>query len=240
MSRCFRRHALVCATCHPHLELNEHAFAAHTAGAPQVIDVLVFLIQLPSAHCFFTGAVVTCGHRLNRQAPYFWVLRLQPSAQRLEGLTHKCKVALQKFPVRVEPGVSQAAVLVLADNVVHNVRQQACHHQDLHVITLPAVLQMCRNLQRQSKVRRITGHLGEDGDGCRGLDNSSAYSDLGRVHVRRQRSVWSIAEVGVQEDESYKIHFTVWIMRGSFVEWLVFSMSPIPSNSSWSYLLYIS
>lgn len=49
----------------PYLELNEHAFAAHAAGAPQVIDVLVFLIQLPSARRFFTGAVVTCGEEVN-------------------------------------------------------------------------------------------------------------------------------------------------------------------------------
>lgn len=52
--------------------------------------------------------------------------------------------------------MSEPAVLVLANNVVHDVRQQARHHQDLHVVTLPAVLQRSRNLQRQSKVRRIT------------------------------------------------------------------------------------
>lgn len=53
--------------------------------------------------------------------------------------------------MRVEPGLSEATVLVLANDVVHDVGQQAGHHQDLHVITLPAVLQMCRNLQRNSK-----------------------------------------------------------------------------------------
>lgn len=58
--------------------------------------------------------------------------------------------------------------------------------------------------------------------------------------MRKYGSVWSMAEDDVQEDLIYKTHFTVWIMRGSFVEWLVFSMSPIPSNSSWSYLLYRS
>lgn len=41
-----------------YLELDQHAFTAHTAGAPQVVDVFIFLIQLPSAHCFFTGAVI--------------------------------------------------------------------------------------------------------------------------------------------------------------------------------------
>lgn len=52
--------------------------------------------------------------------------------------------------MRVEPGLSQTAVLVFANDVVHDVGQQTGHHQDLHVITLPAVLQMCRNLQRNS------------------------------------------------------------------------------------------
>lgn len=46
-----------------YLKLDQHAFTAHTAGAPQVVDVFIFLIQLPSAHCFFTGAVVTWKHR---------------------------------------------------------------------------------------------------------------------------------------------------------------------------------
>lgn len=43
----------------PYLELDQHAFTAHTSGAPQVVDVFIFLIQLPSAHCFFAGAVIT-------------------------------------------------------------------------------------------------------------------------------------------------------------------------------------
>ncbi len=47
-----------------------------------------------------------------------------------------------------EPGLSEATVLVLANDVVHDIGQQARHHQDLHVVTLPAVLQMSRNLQR--------------------------------------------------------------------------------------------
>lgn len=42
-----------------HLELDQHALTAHTSRAPQVVDVLIFLIQLPSAHRLFTGAVIT-------------------------------------------------------------------------------------------------------------------------------------------------------------------------------------
>lgn len=42
-----------------HLELNQHALAAHTTGAPQVVDVLVLLVELPGAHRLLTGAVIT-------------------------------------------------------------------------------------------------------------------------------------------------------------------------------------
>lgn len=38
-------------------------------------------------------------------------------------LTHKCKVALQKFSVGVKPGLGEPAVLVLAYDVVHDVAQ---------------------------------------------------------------------------------------------------------------------
>lgn len=62
------------------------------------------------------------------------------------GLTDEGKVALKKLPVRAEPGVSQSAVLVLANDVVHDVGKQARHHQDLHVVALPAVLQVGWNL----------------------------------------------------------------------------------------------
>lgn len=47
-----------------YLELDQHAFTAHTPGAPQVVDVFIFLIQLPCAHCFFTGAIVTYTYKL--------------------------------------------------------------------------------------------------------------------------------------------------------------------------------
>lgn len=53
------------AAARPYLELNQHAFAAHASGAPQVVDVFVFLVQLPGAHGVFAGAVVTCGHQFN-------------------------------------------------------------------------------------------------------------------------------------------------------------------------------
>lgn len=62
-------------------------------------------------------------------------------------LTDEGEVALQELPVRVEPRLRQAAVLVLADDVVHDVGQQARHHQDLHVVALPAVLQVGWNLE---------------------------------------------------------------------------------------------
>lgn len=48
----------------PYLELDQHAFTTHTSRAPQVVDVFIFLVQLPSAHCFFTGAIVTLRHKL--------------------------------------------------------------------------------------------------------------------------------------------------------------------------------
>lgn len=48
----------------PYLQLDQHAFTAHTSRAPQVVDVFIFLIQLPSAHCFFTGAVITFTYKL--------------------------------------------------------------------------------------------------------------------------------------------------------------------------------
>lgn len=57
--------------------------------------------------------------------------------------------------MRAEPGLSEATILVLANDVVHDVRQEASHHQDLHVITFPAVLQMSRNLQENIKVKGI-------------------------------------------------------------------------------------
>lgn len=63
-----------------------------------------------------------------------------------EMLTNEGKVALQQLSVRVKPGLSQPAVLVLANDVIHDVSQEARHHQDLHVVALPAVLQMCWNL----------------------------------------------------------------------------------------------
>lgn len=66
--------------------------------------------------------------------------------------THKGEIALEELAVRVEPGVRQAAVLILADDVVHDVSQQASHHQDLHVVALPAVLQVGRDLNT------TTGH----------------------------------------------------------------------------------
>lgn len=55
-------------------------------------------------------------------------------------LTNECKVALQQLPVRVKPGVSEPTVLVLADDVVHDVSQEAGNHEDLHVVTFPTVL----------------------------------------------------------------------------------------------------
>lgn len=44
--------------------------------------------------------------------------------------------------MRVEPSLRQAVVLVLADDVVHDVSKQPSHHEDLHVVALPAVLQV--------------------------------------------------------------------------------------------------
>lgn len=46
----------------------------------------------------------------------------------------------------VEPSMSQAVVFVLPNDVVHDVSQETCYHQDLHVITLPAVLKVSRDL----------------------------------------------------------------------------------------------
>lgn len=59
--------------------------------------------------------------------------------------------------MRVEPGLSQAAVLVLADDVVHDVGQQARDHQDLHVVALPAVLKMGWNLNTSKQQVSIEG-----------------------------------------------------------------------------------
>lgn len=42
-----------------HLELDQHALAAHTTRAPQVVDVLVLLVELPSAHRLLTGTIIT-------------------------------------------------------------------------------------------------------------------------------------------------------------------------------------
>ena len=53
------KHSVRCAHTHTHLELDEHALAAHTAGAPQVVDVFVLLVQLPSADRVFTGPIIT-------------------------------------------------------------------------------------------------------------------------------------------------------------------------------------
>lgn len=52
--------------------------------------------------------------------------------------------------MRVKPGLSQPAVLVLANDVIHDISQEASDHQDLHVVALPAVLQMCWDLQKIS------------------------------------------------------------------------------------------
>lgn len=64
----------------------------------------------------------------------------------MPGLTDEGEVALKELAVRAKPGLSQAAVLILANDVVHDVSQQARHHQDLHVVALPAVLQVGGNL----------------------------------------------------------------------------------------------
>lgn len=69
--------------------------------------------------------------------------------------THEGEIALEELTVRVEPGMRQAAVLVLSDDVVHDVSQQAGHHQDLHVVALPAVLQVGWDLHT------TTGHTTE-------------------------------------------------------------------------------
>lgn len=61
-------------------------------------------------------------------------------------LTNEGKVALQKFSVGIKPGLCESAVLVFANYIVHNVGKKPCDHQDLHVITLPAVLQVCWDL----------------------------------------------------------------------------------------------
>lgn len=50
-----------------HLQLDQHAFAAHTTRTPQVVDVFIFLIQLPGAHCFFTGTIITCKLSIGEQ-----------------------------------------------------------------------------------------------------------------------------------------------------------------------------
>lgn len=61
-------------------------------------------------------------------------------------LTNKSKVTFQQLPVGVEPSMSQAVVFVFPNDVVHDVSQETCHHQDLHVVTLPAVLKVSRDL----------------------------------------------------------------------------------------------
>lgn len=66
-------------------------------------------------------------------------------------LTDEGEVALQQLPVRVKPSLSQPTVLVLANDVIHDVSQETGHHQDLHVVALPAVLQMCGDLTHISK-----------------------------------------------------------------------------------------
>lgn len=70
-------------------------------------------------------------------------------------LTDEGEVALEQLSVRVKPGLSQSVVLVLANNVIHDVSQESRHHQDLHVVALPAVLQMCWNLTRISRTSVI-------------------------------------------------------------------------------------
>lgn len=72
-----------------------------------------------------------------------------------EALTDKGEVALQQLSVRVEPSLSQPAVLVLAYDVIHDVSQETRHHQDLHVVALPAVLQMRWDLAHVSKTSVI-------------------------------------------------------------------------------------
>lgn len=42
--------------------------------------------------------------------------------------------------------MSQTVVLVLPNDVVHDVSKKTRYHQDLHVITLPAVLKVSRDL----------------------------------------------------------------------------------------------
>lgn len=46
----------------------------------------------------------------------------------------------------IEPRVSQAVVFVLPNDVIHDVSKETCDHQDLHVVTLPAVLKVSRDL----------------------------------------------------------------------------------------------
>lgn len=46
-------------TYYTYFELDQHAFTAHSSRAPQIVDVLILLIQLPGAHCFFTSAIIT-------------------------------------------------------------------------------------------------------------------------------------------------------------------------------------
>lgn len=57
-------------------------------------------------------------------------------------LTHEGKVALEKFSVGIEPGLGEPAVLIFANYVVHDIGKQTGDHQDLHIVTLPAVLQV--------------------------------------------------------------------------------------------------
>lgn len=66
-------------------------------------------------------------------------------------LTHKGKVALEEFSVRIKPGLGKPAVLVFTNYVVHNIGKKTRDHQDLHVITLPAVLKVCWNLLHTHK-----------------------------------------------------------------------------------------
>lgn len=40
----------------------------------------------------------------------------------------------------VEPSMCKAAVLVFADDVIHDIGQEASDHKDFHIIALPAVL----------------------------------------------------------------------------------------------------
>lgn len=61
-------------------------------------------------------------------------------------LTHKGKVAFQQLPVCVEPGLSQTVIFILPNDVVHDVSKKTSYHEDFHVVTLPTVLKVRRNL----------------------------------------------------------------------------------------------